>query len=62
MEETTRTLLFDDLFTQGGTAHEPLTEGDIHGPSKAFRRELDYFSQTKNAPTLIEGLAKANRD
>ena len=46
MEPTTRTLLCGDLFTQPG-AHAPaLTEGDILGPSEAFRRELDYYSHT----------------
>ena len=60
MEETTRTLMCGDLFTQGGAAHEPVTEDDILEPSEAFRGDLDYFSQTKNAPALIERLAAAN--
>ena len=60
MEETTRTLMCGDLFTQGGAAHEPLTEGDILEPSEAFRGELDYFSQAKNAPAMIDRLAATN--
>lgn len=60
MEEQTRTLLCGDLFTQGGATHKPLTEADILEPSEAFRGELDYFSQTRNAPALIERLAGAN--
>jgi len=59
MEETTRTLLCGDLFTQGGSTHEPLTEADILEPSEAFRGQMDYFSQTKDAPSMIERLALA---
>ena len=57
MEETTRTLLCGDLFTQGGAAHAPLTEDDILEPSEAFRGQLDYYSHTKNAGGMIERLA-----
>jgi hypothetical protein len=56
-EERTRTLLCGDLFTQGGAAHEPLTEADILEPSEAFRMALDYYSHTRNAPAMIERLA-----
>jgi flavorubredoxin len=56
-EETTRTLLCGDLFTQGGAEHPPLTESDILEPSEAFRARLDYFSHTKNAGAMIERLA-----
>jgi hypothetical protein len=53
-EERTKTLLCGDLFTQPGRAHPALTEGDILGPSEAFRHAMDYFSHTKNADALIE--------
>jgi len=59
MEETTGTLLCGDLFTQGGAAHEPVTEADILDPSEAFRQQMDYFSHAKNAPAMIERLAAA---
>lgn len=59
-EERTRTLLCGDLFTQGGSGHTPVTESDILGPSEAFRQEMDYFSHTKNARTMIERLASTN--
>ena len=59
MEESTRTLLCGDLFTQGG-AHSPaVTESDILEPSEAFRHQMDYFSHTKNAGEMIERLASA---
>jgi flavorubredoxin len=57
MEDSTRTLLCGDLFTQPGAESPPITESDILGPSEAFRRELDYFSHTKNAREMVERLA-----
>ena len=60
MEERTSTLLCGDLFTQGGTDCPPITESDILGPSEAFRKQLDYFSHTKNARELLEKLASKN--
>ncbi|WP_455220897.1 hypothetical protein [Kaarinaea lacus] len=56
-EETTRTLLCGDLFTQGGNDLPAVTESDILGPSEAFRQAMDYFSHTKNAREQIESLA-----
>jgi len=56
-EEQTSTLLCGDLFTQGGADHPPITESDILGPSEAFRRDMDYFSHTKNARMMLERLA-----
>ena len=57
LEESTRTLLCGDLFTQPGSGRQPLTETDILGPSEDFRQQMDYFSHSKNAPALIERLA-----
>lgn len=57
MEETTRTLLCGDLFTQGGTGETALTESDILGPSEAFRKPLDYYSHSGNAGPILETLA-----
>ena len=59
-EQTTKTLLCGDLFTQGGIGDPPLTESDILGPSQAFRQAMDDFSYTKNTATLIEKLASTN--
>ena len=56
-EETTHTLFCGDLFTQGGAEHPPLSEADILGPSESFRRQMDYYSHTKNAGAMIERLA-----
>jgi len=60
MEELTSTLLCGDLFTQGGDGLPPITESDILGPSEAFRREMDYFSHTRNARVMLDRLASAN--
>jgi flavorubredoxin len=57
LEETTRTLLCGDLFTQGGASAPPLTEADILGPSEAFRASMDYFSHARNARAQVERLA-----
>jgi flavorubredoxin len=57
VEERTKTLLCGDLFTQGGADLPVITESDILGPSEAFRREMDYFSHTKNVRAMLERLA-----
>lgn len=57
MEEQTGTLFCGDLFTQGGADNPALTESDILGPSEAFRRQMDYFSHTRNARALLQKLA-----
>ena len=57
VEERTSTLLCGDLFSQGGDGHVPITESDVLGPSEAFRKEMDYFSHTKNARAMLDRLA-----
>jgi flavorubredoxin len=56
-EETTRTLLCGDLFTQGGAGLAPVTEADILAPSEAFRKNMDYFAHTQNTRAMLERLA-----
>lgn len=56
-EETTRTLLCGDLFTQGGGGLPPLTTCDILGPSEVFRARCDYFSHTNDARHVLRQLA-----
>jgi flavorubredoxin len=56
-EQSTKTLMCGDLFTQPGKGEMALTEADILAPSEAFRAALDYFSHTKNARELLEKLA-----
>ena len=59
MEDTTATLLCGDLFTQPGHGGAALTEGDILGPSEAFRHAMDYFSHSTFAGAQLERLAQA---
>lgn len=61
MEHATGTLLCSDLFADGGTDHPPLFEGDIFGPSNAFRRKLgDFYTHTKETRALLARLAALN--
>jgi len=59
-DDSTRTLLCGDLFTQGGTGEKPLVESDILGPSEAFRGEMDYYSHCPNTGEMLERLAGAS--
>ena len=56
-DETTRTLLCGDLFTQGGAEHAPVTESDILGPSEAMRMGLDYYAHGASTRPPLERLA-----
>ena len=58
-ETTTRTLFCGDLFTQAGATHDPVSEGDILGPSEAMRAQMDYYSNPRAAGPAIERLATA---
>lgn len=57
METTTSTLLCGDLFTQPSHGKEPVTSGDILGPSEQMRKGLDYFAHAPHTRTAIERLA-----
>lgn len=56
-DDTTRTLLCGDLFTQGGEGKSALVETDILGPSEAFRGAMDYYSHTPDTRAMLERLA-----
>ena len=58
MELTTRTMLCGDLFTQGGSGAVALTEGDILGPSEAFRAPMDYYAHAPHTAATLEKLAR----
>jgi len=59
-DTTSKTLFCGDLFTQPGAETPPVTEGDILGPSEAFRSRMDYYSHSKKARPLLEKLANLN--
>ena len=60
MENTTRTFLCGDLFTQGGTGEQPLVETDILEPSEAFRAPMDYFAHSPNTGAILRRIAGEN--
>ncbi|MGD8830601.1 MAG: FprA family A-type flavoprotein [Pseudomonadales bacterium] len=51
-----RTLFCGDLFTQGGSEHEPLAE-DVLESSEQMRASLDYFAHGGNTRPVLERLA-----
>jgi flavorubredoxin len=57
MEETTRTLLCGDLFTQPGEGHTPLVESDVLEPSEMMRGALDYYAHAPDTRGLLAKLA-----
>jgi len=56
-EETTRTLLCGDLFTQPGDSNPPLTEADILESSEAFRLQMDYYAHSPETGHHLRRLA-----
>jgi flavorubredoxin len=56
-EESTRTLLCGDLFTQPGRGETALTEADVLEPSEAIRARLDYFAHGPNTRIVLARLA-----
>lgn len=56
-DETTRTLLCGDLFTQPGIGERALTDDDILEASEASRAGMDYFSHSTRAADMLERLA-----
>jgi len=58
METETRTLMCGDLFTQGGSGEVAVTEGDILGPSEAFRQAMDYYAHTLRTAETLERIAR----
>jgi flavorubredoxin len=57
MDTTTGTFFCGDLFTQPGHGEAALTQGDILGPSEAFRRPMDYFAHAPQTMTTLMRLA-----
>ncbi|HYF21534.1 MAG TPA: MBL fold metallo-hydrolase [Ramlibacter sp.] len=58
MDVTTSTFFCGDLFTQGGRGEQALTEGDILGPSEAFRAPMDYYAHGPNTAEILLKLAR----
>ena len=58
METSTGTFLCGDLFTQPGHGDQALTDGDILGPSEAFRQPMDYFAHAPQTTATLLRLAR----
>ncbi len=56
-EESTRTMLCGDLFTQPGNDLPAITESDILGPSEGMRAAMNYYAEAKNTRAMLERLA-----
>ena len=57
MDTTSGTFFCGDLFTQPGHAEQALTEGDILGPSEAFRQPMDYYAHAPQTAAILARLA-----
>ena len=57
MDVSTGTFFCGDLFTQPGSGDIALSEGDILGPSEAFRKPMDYFAHAPHTASVLERLA-----
>lgn len=55
-EKTRGTLFCGDLFTQGGSEHEPLADGILE-TSETMRAGLDYYAHGANTVAVLERLA-----
>jgi flavorubredoxin len=58
MDITSGTFFCGDLFTQPGHGEQALTEGDILGPSEAFRQPMDYYAHAPQTAATLERLAR----
>jgi flavorubredoxin len=56
-ERKTYTLFCGDLFTQGGSEHEPLAD-NILETSERMRATMDYFAHGSNTRSVLERLAE----
>ncbi|MEO8655275.1 MAG: MBL fold metallo-hydrolase, partial [Ramlibacter sp.] len=61
LDTQTRTFFCGDLFTQPGAGDPPVTEGDILGPSEAFREHMDYFAHAPDTDKMLQRLATEYR-
>jgi flavorubredoxin len=58
MDVTSSTFFCGDWFTQPGHGEEALTQGDILGPSEAFRQPMDYFAHAPHTAAVITRAAQ----
>lgn len=56
-DESTRTLLCGDLFTQPGGRMPPVTESEILTVSEGMRGMMDYYAHATSTTAILNGLA-----
>lgn len=56
-DATARVLFCGDLFTQPGVGRDACVEGDILGPSEAFRGQMDYWAHAPGTAGVLEKMA-----
>lgn len=56
-DQSTRTLLCGDLFTQPGAETPAVTESEILSASEALRKPMDYYAHSTKTTALLERLA-----
>jgi flavorubredoxin len=56
-DQSTKTLLCGDLFTQPGADMPPVTESEVLSASEALRGMLDYYAHATNTAVILERLA-----
>lgn len=56
-DESTRTLLCGDLFTQPGGRMPPVTESEILTASEGMRGMMDYYAHATSTTAILNGLA-----
>jgi flavorubredoxin len=57
-DQSTKTLLCGDLFTQPGSQMSPVTESEILTASEGMRCLMDYYAHATSTSTILERLAK----
>jgi flavorubredoxin len=57
-DESTKTLLCGDLFTQAGASVPPVTESEILSASEGMRGMMDYYAHATSTTAILERLAE----
>ncbi len=57
-DESTKTLLCGDLFTQPGAGMPPVTESEVLTASETMRGMMDYYAHATNTSAILERLAQ----
>jgi flavorubredoxin len=56
-DDSTKTLLCGDLFTQPGAKNPPVTESEVLSASETMRRVMDYYAHATDTSAVLEKLS-----